>query len=175
MNVELLELAAAAFDDLLAEVVFVGGATVELWITDPGPPPVRPTQDVDVIVEVTTRLAFHEFEAKLRERRFIEDQESGVICRWRHDPSQLTLDAMPARGEILGFENRWHAEALPGAVERELPSGGTIRAVSPRTCWQRSSRRSRDVVAATSSAAVTSPTSSPRFADCSTPRGSWTD
>ena len=36
MNVELLELAAAALDDLLAEVVFVGGATVELWITDPG-------------------------------------------------------------------------------------------------------------------------------------------
>jgi hypothetical protein len=82
-------------------------------------------------VEVTTRLAFHEFEAKLRERRFIEDQDSGVICRWRHDASQLILDAMPARGEILGFENRWHAEALPRAVERELPSGATIRAVSP--------------------------------------------
>jgi hypothetical protein len=40
VNVELLELAAAALDDLLAEVVFVGGATVELWITDPGAPPV---------------------------------------------------------------------------------------------------------------------------------------
>jgi predicted nucleotidyltransferase len=131
VNVELLELAASALSDLLPEVVFVGGATVELWITDPGAPPVRPTQDVDIIVEVTTRLAFHEFEAKLRERRFIEDQESGVICRWRHDPSQLLLDAMPARGEILGFENRWHAEALPRAAERELPSGATIRVVSP--------------------------------------------
>jgi nucleotidyltransferase AbiEii toxin of type IV toxin-antitoxin system len=125
------ELAAAALSDLLAQVVFVGGATVELWITDPGAPPVRPTQDVDVIVEVTTRLAFHEFEARLRERRFIEDQESGVICRRRHDPSGLILDAMPARAEILGFENRWQAEALPHAVERELPSGVTIRAVSP--------------------------------------------
>jgi predicted nucleotidyltransferase len=38
---------------------------------------------------------------------------------------------MPARAEILGFENRWQAEALPHAVERELPSGVTIRAVSP--------------------------------------------
>ena len=42
-----LELAAATLTDLLPEVVFVGGATVTLWITDPGAPPVRPTKDVD--------------------------------------------------------------------------------------------------------------------------------
>ena len=130
MNVELLELAAAALSDLLADVVFLGGATVELWITDPGAPPVRPTQDVDVVVEVTTRSAFHRFEAKLRARSFSEDQEDGVICRWRHR-SGLILDAMPARAGILGFENRWQAEALPHAIERELPSGARIRAVSP--------------------------------------------
>jgi hypothetical protein len=145
-------------------------------------------------------LAFHEFEAKLRERRFIEDQESGVICRWRHDASQLILDAMPARGEILGFENRWHAEALPRAVERELPSGATIRAVSPPYLLATKLEAFRDAVVATSSAAATSPTSSRsstvgpssrrrlqqrlrtsgatsarRFADCSTRRGCWTD
>jgi nucleotidyltransferase AbiEii toxin of type IV toxin-antitoxin system len=131
VNVELLELAAAALTDLLAEVVFVGGATVELWISDPGAPPVRPTQDVDVIVEVTTRSAFHEFEAKLRARGFTEDQEDGVICRWRHHESGLILDAMPTHADIIGFENRWQAEALPHAIERELPSGARIRAVSP--------------------------------------------
>ena len=37
-------------------VVFVGGAAVTLWITDPAAPPVRPTNDVDV-VEATTRTA----------------------------------------------------------------------------------------------------------------------
>jgi hypothetical protein len=41
------------------------------------------------------------------------------------------LDAMPARATILGFENRWQAAALPHAVERELPSGRTIRAAPP--------------------------------------------
>jgi hypothetical protein len=44
VNVELVELAASALSDLLPEVVFVGGATVELWITDSGAPPVRPTK-----------------------------------------------------------------------------------------------------------------------------------
>ncbi|HVE68315.1 MAG TPA: hypothetical protein VNB64_07020 [Solirubrobacteraceae bacterium] len=42
MSIDLLELAADALGPLLDEVVFVGGATVTLWITDPGAPPVRP-------------------------------------------------------------------------------------------------------------------------------------
>ncbi|MGH2942288.1 MAG: MMPL family transporter, partial [Solirubrobacteraceae bacterium] len=42
MSVELLDLAADTLGELLDEVVFVGGATVVLWITDPGAPPVRP-------------------------------------------------------------------------------------------------------------------------------------
>ena len=49
----------------------------------------------------------------------------------RHSASGLILDAMPARGAILGFENRWQAEAWPHSIERELFSGSTIRAVSP--------------------------------------------
>jgi hypothetical protein len=131
MSVELLELAAGALDDLLDEVVFVGGATLTLWITDPAAPPPRPTKDVDVIVEVTTRGSFYTFEERLRKRGFKEDQESGVICRWQHRDSGLILDAMPANASILGFENRWQEEALPFAAERELPSGAWIRAVPP--------------------------------------------
>ena len=84
MSIALLELAAETLGELLEEVVFVGGATMVLWITDPGAPPVRPTKDVDVVVEVATRSAFHDFEARLRERRFAEDWEDGVICRWGH-------------------------------------------------------------------------------------------
>jgi hypothetical protein len=121
VNIELLEIAADALGELVDEVMFVGGATVELWLTRPSTMDVRPTDDVDVVVEVTTRTAFHAFEAKLRQRRFAEDQDSRVICRWRHRDSGLILDAMPARAEILGFENRWQA-AVPHAVERALPA-----------------------------------------------------
>jgi hypothetical protein len=131
VTIDLLELAAATLGDLLEEVVFVGGATLTLWITDPAAPRPRPTKDVDVIVEVTTRGGFYAFEERLRERGFQEDQESGVICRWRHRDSGLILDAMPAEASILGFENRWQAEALPFAQECELPTGSRIRAVPP--------------------------------------------
>lgn len=131
MSIELLEQATTALGDLLDRVVFVGGATITLWITDPNAPPPRPTKDVDVVVEVVTRSAFHDFEAQLRRKGFTEDQQSRVICRWNHKPSALILDAMPADASILGFANRWQRAALPFAVERTLPSGAKLRAVSP--------------------------------------------
>lgn len=77
MSIELLELAADALDGLLDEVAFVGGATLALWITDPAAPPVRPTKDVVVVVEVATRSAYRRFEQQLRQRSFQEDQEDG--------------------------------------------------------------------------------------------------
>jgi hypothetical protein len=43
----------------------------------------------------------------------------------------LILDAMPALAEIVGFDNRWQAAAVPHAVERILPSGAGIRASVP--------------------------------------------
>ena len=130
MTVDLLERGAAALDDLLEEVAFVGGATIVLWLTDPAAPAPRPTKDVDVVVEVLTPNAFHEFQERLRRRGFREDIDSGVICRWLYD-GELILDAMPAAGEILGFENPWQKAAMPHTARCTLPSGTTIRAVTP--------------------------------------------
>lgn len=129
MSIELLETAVATLDDLLEEVVFVGGATMTLWITDPAAPPPRPTKDVDVIVEVATRTAYCEFEERLRRLDFRD--EGHVICRWIHRQSGMVLDAMPTDAALLGFENRWQREAFPHAVERELPSDARIRALPP--------------------------------------------
>jgi predicted nucleotidyltransferase len=129
MSVELLELGASALGDIAEDVVFVGGATVTLWITDPAAPPPRPTKDVDVIVEVATRFEYHAFEERLRDAGFRGDSE--VICRWHKRESGLVMDAMPTDGAVLGFENRWQREAFPHAVEVELPSGFRIRAVPP--------------------------------------------
>jgi hypothetical protein len=46
---EMLEVIAGGLRDLLDEVVFVGGATVALYATDPAAPETRPTDDVDFV------------------------------------------------------------------------------------------------------------------------------
>lgn len=43
-----LEAAATILGPVLNEVVFVGGATIHLWLTEPGAPPARATDDVSM-------------------------------------------------------------------------------------------------------------------------------
>jgi hypothetical protein len=131
VSIALLEQAAGALGPALCEeVVFIGGACIVLWLTDPSSPSPRPTKDVDVVVGVKSRLGYEQFSEKMRARGFSEDMQSSVICRWRHDRAGLLLDAMPDNPAILGFANRWQAAALAHAVERGLPSGAVIRAAS---------------------------------------------
>ena len=63
MSIVLLELAADVLGDLVEEVVFVGGASVPLWITDPAAQSPRPTVDVDVVVETVSPLEFNDFKS----------------------------------------------------------------------------------------------------------------
>lgn len=130
-NIEMLERAAELLARLPDAVVFLGGATIELWATDEAAPDFRPTEDVDVVVEVATLGAYYRFEDRLREIGFSNDEEDGVICRFRHRDPELVLDAMPPDTSILGFDNRWQAVALPHAITRTLPSGRGIAVISP--------------------------------------------
>ena len=91
----MLELAAEILGSLVDEVVFVGGATVHLWITEEAAPPVRATDDVDVICDITTYSQYQALAEKLRNRGLGEASGEPIICRWRHRPSGLAIDVMP--------------------------------------------------------------------------------
>jgi hypothetical protein len=126
-----LETAATVLGPLRDEVVFVGGATIHLWLTEPGAPPARATEDVDVICEVATRVEYHRLGSRLRKRGLSEAFGEPVICRWRSADPQLVLDVMPTAPDILGFSNPWYEEAISTATTIALDSGAEIRAVMP--------------------------------------------
>ncbi len=131
MSAEQLELAADILGPLLREIVFVGGATIHLWLTDPAAPPARATDDVDVICDVTTRSDYYRLGRRLRERGLREAADEPVICRWRHGESHLAIDVMPISEEVLGFTNAWYETAITTAVQSKLPTGKVIRAANP--------------------------------------------
>jgi Nucleotidyl transferase AbiEii toxin, Type IV TA system len=133
MSIAMLERAAYELTPFLDEVAFVGGATVALWITDPAAPEPRPTKDVDIVVEVASRMAWHNFEDRLRAQGLRNDSSSQVICRWiaGTGDDELLVDVMPTDASILGFENRWQRPALDHAQTVELPSRRAIRAITP--------------------------------------------
>ncbi|HEY5333395.1 MAG TPA: hypothetical protein VIJ21_07585, partial [Solirubrobacterales bacterium] len=131
MSAQQLEVAADLLGPLLDQVVFVGGATVHLWLSEPGTPPARATEDVDVICEVATRTAYYRLGDRLRERGLQEAADEPVLCRWRSVEPRLVLDVMPTDPDILGFSNPWYGEAISSAATVALDSGVEIRAATP--------------------------------------------
>ena len=128
-NIQILEMAVAYLGPLADDMVFLGGCATGLLLTDIAAPPIRVTQDVDVITEVASLADYHRLSGQLRKRGFKEDQSSDApICRWV--AAGVVLDVMPTRPEILGFGNEWYQPALDAAVGVELPSGKRIRMVT---------------------------------------------
>jgi len=127
-----LEVVASALGDLLPHVTFVGGSTTVLLVDEAAHHGIRKTDDVDVIVDVATRVEYYQFSEKLRELGFVEDT-TGPICRWLFDSKsgRIKLDVMPIDETILGFSNRWYKAAIEEATEVALPNGINIRVVSP--------------------------------------------
>lgn len=121
---ELMDRAAQELQPLLDHLVFVGGATVGLLLTDPAAEEPRPTLDVDVATHVTSRLAFQRLEERLYGLGFAPDP-SGPICRYRK--GDLIIDLMSDHTDIQGFTNPWYASAIRSARVHTLPSGREVR------------------------------------------------
>ncbi|MBU1964646.1 MAG: hypothetical protein KKD24_02385 [Proteobacteria bacterium] len=130
INIRMIIHVVKRLGDLRDKVVFVGGCATGMFITDPAMPEVRATQDVDVIVEVTSRMEYHRLEAELRSKGFKQDMsENAPVCRWLVDA--IKVDIMPTQEEILGFSNRWYLPAIKNADLIELENELTIKLVSP--------------------------------------------
>jgi predicted nucleotidyltransferase len=115
---------------LIGELVFVGGQVAELLVTDPAAVRVRPTDDVDVIVPVTTRTAYHALQMRLMALGYMPDQRAGApVCRMR-TVDDLILDVMPLNETILGFSNRWYPYAFTSAATLTLERGLDVRIAS---------------------------------------------
>jgi hypothetical protein len=124
-NLPHLRTIAEALGDLRETVVFIGGAVAGLLLTDPLASGVRPTRDVDAVVDVG-RGAFHKIETTIRARGFSPDVDSDVICRWVHRESGTLFDLMPVQPEVLGFSNRWYRYAARPVQPVDLGGGITI-------------------------------------------------
>lgn len=78
-NLEMLELAFEHLGELRDEVVFVGGATVELWITDAAAPDFRLTEDVESCLN--TAILIPESRAPFRPARSRETELTSSFFR----------------------------------------------------------------------------------------------
>ena len=126
----MIEFVAYHFGDLLDKVVFLGGAVTGLFFTESAAEEVRFTQDVDVIVEITSHADYYQLETALRKKGFINDQsENAPLCRWLIQG--IKVDVMPTDKDILGFSNRWYPFAIKTAQIYQLNSQLCIKLITP--------------------------------------------
>jgi predicted nucleotidyltransferase len=128
-NLDTLERVARRLDALRPDVVFVGGAVVELLVSDPGAAPPRMTGDIDAVIELASRVEFYKLSEALRALGFTADRSPDApLCRWLIEGTRL--DLMPSDGSILGFSNRWYVEAIHHAQGVRLPGGTEVRVIT---------------------------------------------
>lgn len=109
---EMITIIAQALGELNDNAVFVGGATVPFYLPDPYLSAARPTEDVDVVLEIVSYIKNEEFE---------RDQYSGNLLKSLRDEFKVLLntsdflDALPA-----GVLNRANVDAAVKAMKERM-------------------------------------------------------
>ena len=128
-NRALFESVVRLLTPVLEELVFVGGCTTGLFLTDPAAGGVRPTKDVDAIVDVASYGGYASLAERLRSLGLVEDTRPGApLCRWRQ--GEMVVAVMPTHEQVLGFSNRWYPAALATADLRRV-AGRDVWLVTP--------------------------------------------
>jgi hypothetical protein len=129
-NIEMLQTVAEGLDELKEEIVFLGGAVAELYADDPASSDIRPTQDIDCTIELSSYKEHTELEQELRTKGFANDTSQGApICRWIYQ--DIKVDLMPADENVLGFNNQWYPGGVKNKIPKTLPNGTEIFVFSP--------------------------------------------
>ncbi len=128
-NFALLLGMAQAMGSLCEQVVLVGGCATGLLLDDAGLMDVRPTEDVDAIVEVASLAAYHRLAEQLMQRGFKQTMADNTPpFRWYWN--RMQLDLVPLDEKVLGFANPWYRAGYEEALTVELAAGLKVRHLS---------------------------------------------
>jgi hypothetical protein len=106
INVGVVAEVAEALKEFKDHVVFVGGAVVSLYADDPAAEEVRPTQDIDMTINILGLTKWNKIEDKLASLAIYPDPFGHSICSYRY--KDIPIDIMPAEDSLLGPANRWY-------------------------------------------------------------------
>lgn len=105
----------AKLKDVPFDFAFLGGSVLSLLVTDPVADTVRVTKDVDVMMNIRTRNEYHHADSLLESLGFRHDtREDAPICRWIYE--DVTVDVLPIREDVLGWNSKWFEAALDAAT-----------------------------------------------------------
>jgi predicted nucleotidyltransferase len=106
INISVVAEVAEALQDIKEHMVFVGGAVVSLYTDDPAADEIRPTQDVDLTLNILSLSHWQEVQEKLGTLGFHPDPFGHAICSYKY--KDIPVDIMATEDGPLGPANRWY-------------------------------------------------------------------
>lgn len=113
-NREVIRKISLALGEMNERVIFVGGATLGLYVDDPAAENVRATKDVDITVEIASLGELESIRQELVNKGFTQSPEDNVICRFRYD--NIKVDVMSTKEVGWAPANPWFSQ---GFAQRE--------------------------------------------------------
>lgn len=107
INRGIIKKIAQALGELNEQVVYVGGATVGLYINDPAADDVRPTKDVDISVAIASLGELENIRVQLLKKGFVHAEEQDIICRFHYE--DVMVDVMNTKAIGWAPANPWFA------------------------------------------------------------------
>lgn len=117
-NIAAIRKIASALGDLNNEVVYVGGAVISLYADDPAAGDVRPTKDLDIVVEIASQLKLEKLRKKLEEQNIHFDPNEKVLCRFRYE--NIKLDVMATKQIGWAPANPWFKAGFKNRIQEHL-------------------------------------------------------
>lgn len=105
INNAIIKRVANALGELNEKVIYVGGATVSLYVNDPAADDVRPTKDVDISIKVASFVELEDIREQLTDKGFIQSSDLDVICRFKLE--DILVDVMATKPIAWAPANPW--------------------------------------------------------------------
>ncbi|MFN5318538.1 MAG: nucleotidyl transferase AbiEii/AbiGii toxin family protein, partial [Bacteroidia bacterium] len=97
---------AEALQHIKDQMVFVGGAVVSLYTDDPAADEIRPTQDIDMTLNIVNLSHWEKVQEQLGALGFYPDPFGHSICSYKY--KDIPVDIMASEEGPLGPANRWY-------------------------------------------------------------------
>lgn len=106
INIAVVAEVAEALQDIKQDMVFVGGAVVSLYTDDPAADEIRPTQDIDMTLNIVNLSHWEKVQTQLGTLGFHPDPFGHAICSYKY--KDIPVDIMATEDGPLGPANRWY-------------------------------------------------------------------
>lgn len=105
ISIETILILATALEEINDKVIYVGGAAISLYVEETYRDSIRPTEDIDIVLEIATFSELENLRIELSKKGIKQSHEDEVVCRFRY--KGIKVDVMATKEIAWAPANKW--------------------------------------------------------------------